>query len=280
MRPLALLKKWKATEFRQFLLYTGYCSIQNIVSSDVLINFLSFMCSVRMFCDKNQNDISYAHSLMEYFVKTFKILYKQDNMSHNIHGLLHIVDDVKEHGTLDSFSAFKFESYLFHLKKMIRKTSQPLQQIHNRLMEHGTPIIDTQIKETDSISETSQHTKGPLIPSLSCCKQYSRAVIKGFVVNTISKGNKCFLFDNGSIGIVCNVCVDFQGTMKLLVQYFQVQANLFTSPCESKEVGVHSLGLLSSHLHVLHRENVSRKVFLFPDTLTEQFFVGVELLHI
>lgn len=136
-------------------MYTGYSAIKDIVDAEVLVKFVSLLCSVRLFCDDKQNEIEYAHSLMEYFVKTFKILCKRENMSHNVNGLLHIIDDVREHGKLDHFSAFKFESYIFHIKKMIRKSSHPLEQIHNRLVERGTPNL-------------YQIPMKLMIPSLSC----------------------------------------------------------------------------------------------------------------
>ena len=36
---------------------------------------------------------------------------------YNVHGLIHIAEDVKRFGPLDSYSAFPFENYLGHLKQ-------------------------------------------------------------------------------------------------------------------------------------------------------------------
>lgn len=66
-------------------------------------------------------------------------------------------------------------------------------------------------------------------------------MIKGPFVNTKSKGDRCFQFGNGSIGMVIHLCVDSNGRLKLLTKYFELQRNLFSSPCESKVVGIHSL---------------------------------------
>lgn len=41
-------------------------------------------------------------------------------MSHNVHIISHLADDVKKFGTLDNFSAFLFESYMQPLKKKSR----------------------------------------------------------------------------------------------------------------------------------------------------------------
>ena len=56
-------------------------------------------------------------------------------MSYTVHSLLHLSADVKNFGNLDSYSAFKFENYMQQLKKLIRKASQPLEQINNRISE-------------------------------------------------------------------------------------------------------------------------------------------------
>jgi len=61
--------------------------------------------------------------------------YDKHNISYNIHGLLHLVDDVENYGSLDYFSTFKFESYLGHLKKKIHKEDKPLQRIVRRYTE-------------------------------------------------------------------------------------------------------------------------------------------------
>jgi len=56
-------------------------------------------------------------------------------ISHNIHGLLHLVDDYHLHGPLDNCSAFTFENYMKELKGMLRKHETPLQQIVRRYEE-------------------------------------------------------------------------------------------------------------------------------------------------
>ena len=45
---------------------------------------------------------------------------------YSVHGLLYMVEDVKIHGPLDSYSAFPFENVLERLKKLVRKPVYPL----------------------------------------------------------------------------------------------------------------------------------------------------------
>lgn len=96
-RSLNEVRRWKATEFRQFLLYTGPVVLKSILDKKKYLNFLSLHIATRMFCS-NLNDedhIKYAHSLMVYFVELFSVLYGRDYISHNIHNLLHVSADVR-----------------------------------------------------------------------------------------------------------------------------------------------------------------------------------------
>lgn len=56
-------------------------------------------------------------------------------MVSNVHALLHIVDCVRQFGPLYTFSAYPFENFQREVKKLIKKPTQPLQQIFKRLEE-------------------------------------------------------------------------------------------------------------------------------------------------
>lgn len=50
-------------------------------------------------------------------------------MSHNIHGLLHLVEDYNKYGPLDNCSTFHFENYMKVIKSMLRKPDKPLKKV-------------------------------------------------------------------------------------------------------------------------------------------------------
>lgn len=56
-------------------------------------------------------------------------------MSYNVHSLIHVVEDVKHHGALETYSAFPFENYLGQIKSYLRGGKIPLQQIARRTTE-------------------------------------------------------------------------------------------------------------------------------------------------
>ncbi|XP_076683127.1 uncharacterized protein LOC143376535 [Andrena cerasifolii] len=135
-RTLIELKRWKATEFRQFLFYTGPVVLLRNLSKDRYSNFLSLHVAATILSNSKYFDfIDYAFQLLHYFVKTFKILYGPQYISHNVHNLIHIAEDVKNHGPLDNFNAFQFENFLQTILKSIRKNDKVLEQIVKRYME-------------------------------------------------------------------------------------------------------------------------------------------------
>ncbi|KAJ8928688.1 hypothetical protein NQ314_018698 [Rhamnusium bicolor] len=120
-RTLKEVNRWKATELRQFLLYTGPIVLKSILPKKHYLNFLSLHISIRILCSPISNSdevLQYAHSLLVYFVETFSLMYGNQFLSHNVHNLLHIANYVKHFGNLDSFSAFPFENYMQTLKKI------------------------------------------------------------------------------------------------------------------------------------------------------------------
>jgi len=111
----------------------------NILEKDAYLHFLTLHVAIFILVSpvfsKNRNYIDYAEALLEHFVESFAKLYGAKNISHNVHNLLHLCSDVKKYGALDSFSAFRFESYLFSIKKLLRKSEKPLEQLAKRYYE-------------------------------------------------------------------------------------------------------------------------------------------------
>lgn len=62
----------------------------------------------------------YSKNLLLHFVRIFKDIYGPQNVSHNVHALIHLTDDVSCLGTQDCFPTFRFENYMQNIKNMIR----------------------------------------------------------------------------------------------------------------------------------------------------------------
>jgi hypothetical protein len=142
-RDLKYLLRFKATEFRSFLLYLGPVALKGVLTDEKYNNFLTLHVAVSIMLNpkscKKPDLTEYARSLLRHFVQNFINLYHEMFITHNFHGLIHLTDNVEYFGTildsitLDTISAFPFENYLQTIKKMIKGNNKPLEQIGKRL---------------------------------------------------------------------------------------------------------------------------------------------------
>lgn len=232
-RSLKELDRWKATEFRSFLLYTGPAVCRKIVSPNIYEHFLVLSVAIRILCDKHstQELLNYAEELLVYFVEQFKVLYHRKFVSYNVHGLVHLTADAKHLGSLDNFSAFVFENYLGKLKKLIRNAKEPLKQLIaksaakeeiclQQLREAGTPIKNNPSCSSGSIfiNDTKITSKFP---------------------------NNIILLQTRQIAKVQAISVSSTGKVSLDIETFS-KKSLFKSPCDSSLVDIYKINLEKS----------------------------------
>ncbi|KAK3916436.1 Phosphopantetheine adenylyltransferase [Frankliniella fusca] len=113
-RSLKFVKKFKATEWRLILFYVGVVLFQGTLPKHFYEHFLVLSVAMTVLSSEEhiQLHLDYARELIIYFIKTFMEVYGKKYASHNIHNLVHLVDDCKVHGTVDKLSAFLFEKFL------------------------------------------------------------------------------------------------------------------------------------------------------------------------
>ena len=121
------MDRWKATEFRQFLLYTGPIVLLNKVSGVVYKNFLFLFVAIHILVNRELCHLysDYAHKVLILFVQRFQTIYGRNMLVYNVHGLVHLAEDASRFGCLDNTSAFPVENFLRTLKRMVRKPSFP-----------------------------------------------------------------------------------------------------------------------------------------------------------
>lgn len=130
-----------------FILYRA--CIRNNLSNDRYLNFLALHVSLTILTSKrNFNHLNYEHQLLQYFVKTFVMLYGPEHASHNVHNLLHITADVAKFCLVDEFSCFPFENFIQCIFKSIRKPADPLEQIVKRHSEQVDRTVHHSHKPT------------------------------------------------------------------------------------------------------------------------------------
>lgn len=168
-RSLREVDRWKATEYRQFLLYTGKLALRNILRPDLYDNFmtLSVALSILVSPKLSENHRDYAHKLLEHFVTQARNLYGKEFLVYDVHAMLHLADEVKEHGSLDACSAFPFENYMQKLKKSVRSGNNPLVQVVRRLSERRKHI-EKSLNESPKVSTTPPNNAFILDGHLCC----------------------------------------------------------------------------------------------------------------
>ena len=115
LRGLNHLERWKATEFRAFLLYVGPHVLKDVLNASLYRHFLLLHFAIYCFCS-DEHHISLfknAGACLSKFVVEASTHYGRDFMSYNVHVLSHLPDFVEKFGPLDSFSAFIFESFFY-----------------------------------------------------------------------------------------------------------------------------------------------------------------------
>lgn len=136
-RPLDMISVWKATEFRQFLLYSSLVVMKDHVDTNTYYHWLLLSSAIRLLlCPRSsQQNAGTANLLLKSFVENFPSIYGLNNVVYNVHVLLHLAECVSELGCLDSFSCYKFENFIQSLKRNIKKPTEVLQQIYKRMSE-------------------------------------------------------------------------------------------------------------------------------------------------
>lgn len=134
-RPFSELRRYKATELRFFLLYAGIVLLKDILSDEKYYHFLLLSCGIRILSDESlyhQNNIT-ADLLLKEYVKLYPNIFGRHFVSSNVHNLVHLSKCVEDFGCLYSFSGYKFENFLQTLKSYVRKPTDILQQLYNRI---------------------------------------------------------------------------------------------------------------------------------------------------
>lgn len=164
--------RWKATEYRQFLLYTGPVALLNVLASPVYNNFMLLYFAISILACPNLCVIfcDFAKTLLVSFVEHFGQFYGRENLGYNVHGLIRLSDDVKEHGQcLDNISGFPYENYLWKNKENYPQRSVPsCTSCEANVRENA----DCSASEQNKAKLKKPHSEVPL-PSTSLLQSFS-----------------------------------------------------------------------------------------------------------
>ena len=245
--------RFKATEFRLILLYTGIGLFKNTLKDQYFKHFLLLFYSMRILCDSelviDDEFLSYAEELIKLFIKKYKDNYGEClAVVYNVHMLSHIVDDCRRLGPLDSFSAFAFESMLGQIKRRIRTGYLPLAQIARRVSEGFAVAKEApQNKHIDNQSIFIKDAK--VTPGLF--------------------KNSCVMLEDYSVGLVSSVNND-----NIIFKKFKQKCPALSYPCSSEVIHVYLVSKKYSLVNI-KRSVIYKKCVIYP---FEQKFLVLPLL--
>lgn len=277
-RSLFEWQRWKATEFRQLLLYTGPVAFAGKLSEIVYKNFLLLSVGVYLLLDDDSDadTIDYAEELLVAFVEHYCDLYGSDMVVYNVHNVIHLADDARKFGSLDKVSAFCFENFLGKLVKLIRKPNQPFQQLVRRLLERkefGMQDYVSNTSDANSIELGGEHHNGYVPAGIGLCKQFKSILVNGVHI-AISTGNNCITLGN-NIAVVRNI-LKTDVDIFFVYQTFHEFHDFYTYPLHSSKIGIYLVSQLNSELFIARLCDFKKKNVMLP---FKDSFVVIPLLN-
>ncbi|XP_077558139.1 uncharacterized protein LOC144173702 [Haemaphysalis longicornis] len=263
LRTLHVGEKWKATEARLFLLYACPSVLKRVLSDESYNHFMTLHVAIRILCmrDCPEHLLSYADQLLKYFVEkaASKQLYGVGVHVYNVHGLIHLAQDVRAFGPLDSFSSFPFENYLGILKRKVRSGNKPLAQVFKRLSE-----LEKCKSRQANVERTvfREHMQGPVPAAFINARQFSEVVFHGHTIKT-AQGDNCVLLTTDESVVVDNI-LSHDRKLYIVGRHFRIVQDLYTYPCRSSLLGVVMVSSLSAHSVVYKLSDIKAKCFLYP----------------
>ncbi|KAK3911504.1 Integration host factor subunit beta [Frankliniella fusca] len=134
-RRILSVKRWRGTEFRNFLLY-GLPCLEGTVGDNIIFN-LSHLANAVFLLSKQsigEDDLIQAEEDIMIFLFQLQDMFGVHEMKFNVHVLVHLVEVVRALGNLWAHSTFNFESWNHRLKKYVTSSWGTCDQVVFRLL--------------------------------------------------------------------------------------------------------------------------------------------------
>lgn len=219
----------------------------NILEKKVYNHFIVLCVAIRIMSTDNLSEeyILFAKKLLTYFVSQFAEIYGNTFMSHNIHIMLHLADDVQTFGSLNNFFAFPFESFMQPLKKKIKSGVKPLQQLARRYAESRILLLSKNSlnSKNGSIHVHTNNKDRPILQE-TCKPEYTGWKNDKFIVK-LNNADNCFMVENGDIILIENIATSKSDhSLVVIGRQYEKLTEYFNTPCSSKLLGIHAASRL------------------------------------
>lgn len=223
-RSIDDIEYFKATELRNFVMYTGAIVLQGKLKKAFYNHFMLLVFAVRILaCAETCQTLNdKASQLLKKLVTDYATLYGQHLISYNVHSLIHLPMFSMIHGPLDSFSAFRYENYLQYIKKSLKSTKYPLQEILNRIVEKqktDNSKFDLYPQLPHLSKEIHQHSLSFLELSDTVYRKYS-LIRTNTTIDTLKEKDKYFMLDDNALVLIVNIVKSKDNSIKFFVKKY------------------------------------------------------------
>jgi len=282
-RSFQEVDRWKAVEFRNFLLYLGPVVLRSVLCDDLYHHFmlLSVATTVMLSETLSRTMLTFASKLLKSFVSEACGLYGHDSLVYNMHSLVHLPDDVAHFGTLDRFSCFSFESKLGVIKKQLRSGARPLAQFCRRHSELSSQKPVTCSKLQSVKTHSGIFTVGEEHRSCQSAspddRQFYVLACGQLSFDTRRPADRYALLRYATVVEIHNIVYDVKDNDVLLVcRQFSVASPFYTYPCDSSQLDVWKVTGLTSSYHSYRATDIQSKCMLLQ---RKDYYVALPLMH-
>ncbi|XP_071653015.1 uncharacterized protein [Temnothorax longispinosus] len=135
-RSLVDAAKWKATEWRAWLLFYCYPCLKDVLDDKALDSFMLFSQSIYRLLQSEISvlDLKKCEIDLMRFVGETEIFYGETAMTFNVHVITHVVQSVIKCGPLWGNSTFQFENGIYICKQQLNGPKGVYQQMSKKLL--------------------------------------------------------------------------------------------------------------------------------------------------
>lgn len=270
-RGLTDLARWKAIEFRFFLLYSGIVVLKNQISDNMYYHFSLLSSAIRFMSDEINCDkyLDQIQILVNDFVELFPQLYGLKHVNYNLHSFLHLPNYAREYGSLDSFTGYKFEIFLQEIKKNVKCSNKILEQIRNRINERN--FLNSQYYSLG----LTESTNDDIFPG---CTNYNSYTYNCQTFKLNNRDRFCFIeTESGIVPFIIEKFEIIEGAQVIVGNRYIKEQPFFEEPVDSQIA--HNILLVSEISKISEKfyvSEISGKYCRFP---FENNFVLIPILH-
>ena len=264
-RSLTDIDRWKATEFRQFVLFTGPVVLKKILPDQLYNNFVLLHVAITCLLSPTLCSlyVDFSEKLLKKFVLHGIEVYGEEFSVYNVHNLIHLADDARQFGPLDNVSCFPFENLLGQVKRLVRSPHLPLQQVINRICERQSCNIKqvSQPQPSFPCLKRVMHTDF-CVPNFEGAVFYSCLQTKDYTLK-LNDSDSCVELIDNNIGRIQYIFLHSDVICVVLRLYDTVEC-FYSYPLKSDLINVVCLRNLSTNLNIYKISDIKNKCYCMP----------------